>query len=257
MRIVIKVSSQLVATQVWRYCQIIADAINNGCEIVVVSGGAVKRGMGALQITNSSTLDQQAASGIGQVELMKVWSKSAKKSNLHVAQLQYTHHDLLDSASNISAVIQRYFDWGQILPIANGNDVAIDEETRLTSRVSENSALAQLLANRINADLLVILGLQKGVYTSDPRLDRHAELIREVTDLSDAFLDQFSDSTPESGSFGGIKTNVENCLIAARAGIKVIVASGRPPSNLGRILNGEEIGTIFRPARQIFDPEML
>ena len=257
MRMVIKLSSQLVATQVWRYCRIIADAIKNGCEIVVVSGGAVKRGMETLHITNLSTLDQQAASGIGQVELMKVWSKSARKYGLYTAQIQYTHHDLLDPNSNISAVIQRYFDWGRVLPVANGNDVAIDEEARLTSKVSENSGLAQLLARRINADLLVLLGLQKGIYTTDPRIDHDAQLIREVTDLSDGFLDQFSDSTPENGSFGGIKTNVENCLIAARAGIKVIVASGRPPQNLRRILEGKELGTVFRPARPIFDPKIL
>lgn len=249
MRVVIKLSSQLVAARVWPYARIIIEAIKEGHEIIVVSGGAVKQGKQLLGLANPDTLEMQAASGIGQIGMMDDWASYARRNGFHTAQLLYTHHDLLDPACNAQDVIKCYFSWQRVLCVANGNDVAIDEETRLTAQISENSALARLLAQLINADLLVMLGLQKGVYTQDPRKNPGAQLIRGVTDLSDNFLKLFPECAPESGSFGGMRTNVDNCLQAARSGIRVVVASGLPPRNLRRILSGEKIGTTFVPAR--------
>lgn len=246
-RCVIKLSSQLTVRRVWPYVRIITEAMRQGDQLLVVAGGAVKRGSRMLGFGELTTLQKQAAAGIGQPKMMESWTKSGREFGMHVAQLQYTHHDILNPENNIRQVIEQYFEWG-VICIANANDVAIDEETRLTAKVSENSALARLLAETIEADTLILLGVQSGVYTVDPELDPSAQLIREVTDLSDSFLEQFSDEAAE-GSFGGMKTNAANCLQAARAGIKVIVTKGVPPNNLRLILNGQEMGTVFRPAR--------
>lgn len=247
MKIVVKLSSQLTVKSVWPYAKIIAEAMDCGNRFVVVSGGAVKRGLKLRGLENPTVLQQQAAAGLGQIGMMGGWLKSALQGHYQVAQLQYTHRDLEDPNCNADQVIAEYFEWGDVLPIVNANDVAIDEETRLTAQVSENSALASLLARKIGADKLIMLGLREGIYTDDPETCPDACLISEVTDLSDDFVNRFSDKATE-GSFGGAKTNVASCVLAARAGIPVTVASGLEPNNLRRILSGEKIGTFFRPA---------
>lgn len=249
MKFVVKISSQLTTKGIWAFVDIFSEAMKRGDNVVVVAGGAVKSGSEMIGLNNPSVLQKQAAAGIGQTKMIANWQMSAYVFGLCVAQLLYTHRDILDPNCNIEEVINEYFAWGDILTIANGNDVVIDEETRLTALVSENSGLASLLAQRIKADKLVMLGVQEGIYTADPKLDPKAKLIREVTDLSDSFIEKFSDEAAE-GSFGGAKTNVDSCVKAARAGIEVVVASGIDANNLRRILNGQKIGTFFQPAQR-------
>jgi len=244
---VVKISSQLT-WNIPAYASPILKAMRRN-RVVVVSGGAVRRGIEAAGLTmaTATTLQMQAAAGPGQLELMKEWQACC--GDTKIAQFLYTHHLFDDPTNNIREVIDQALDMG-MLPVANGLDTVTNEETRLTAKVSENSGVASRLAVILEADTLVMLGNQPYIYDSSPETNPFAQPIREVIDLSDEFLEQFPKEEAQDGSFGGIRANVESCLYAARRGVKVVVTSGRNHKNLPRILRGEEVtGTVFRPQK--------
>lgn len=243
--IVVKLSSQF--DNIMPLAKVIAGAMRCGKRIVVVAGGAVKRGLSLHGLTTitATTLQMQAAAGVGQLMMMSAWTDCLGELGIWVAQLQLTHHVLDDPTNNIAQVIEQILDWGQ-LPVANGLDTVTNEETVQTGKISENSGIASRLAVLIKAETLALLGMQPCIFTSNPVDDPAAKPIREVTDPSDAFLDQFPEENAQNGSFGGNRRNVESCLYAARRGVKVFVAQATR-ENLEQILGGDEVGTIFRP----------
>jgi len=246
MRCVIKISSQLT-TRVAEYAKIIIWAMEQGHLVVSVVGGSVREGLQVLRLSDTP-LDQQVAAGVGQIRMMQCWGRACRRSGVEAAQLLFTHDDVLVGPNNIREVIERCWELRnpRVALFANANDVVLDREARLTAKVSENAMGAAILARRLEADKLFLLGLVPGVFTTDPSVDPSAELIREVTELDPAFAEQFSDES-QDGSFGGMRKTVEACIFAASAGSEVYVACGRPAGNLRRLFQGEEIGTVFRP----------
>jgi glutamate 5-kinase len=216
-------------------------------DIVVVSSGAVAAGRERLSLTQlpKDLPVKQMLSAIGQPRLMALYEQIFGLYGLTIAQVLLTRADLADrrrylnSRNTLTALLEH-----GIIPIVNENDTVATEEIR----VGDNDSLSALVANLIDADLLVLLTDQPGLYTADPERDPTAQLVTEVTesDISPA-LWQAAGGTANGLGTGGMITKLQAADLARRSGTTVIIASGSEPNVLVRLVAGEKLGTWFRP----------
>jgi glutamate 5-kinase len=218
-----------------------------GRELVIVTSGAVAEGMARLGWTDRPTaLPQlQAAAAVGQMGLVQAYADVLRDHDIHSAQILLTHEDLSDRARYLNArgTLRALLDHG-VIPVVNENDTVATDEIRF----GDNDTLAALVANLIEADVLVILTDQHGLFDSDPRKNPDARMLPEVVAGSAALE---SMASPEGGRLGrgGMYTKVMAAKRAARSGAATVVASGAEPEVLWRIAQGDEIGTLFKPVQ--------
>ena len=215
-------------------------------EIIVVSSGAVAAGrerLGLMQLPKDLPV-KQMLSAIGQPRLMALYEQIFGLYGLTIAQVLLTRADLADrrrylnSRNTLTALLEH-----GIIPIVNENDTVATEEIR----VGDNDNLSALVANLIDADLLVLLTDQAGLYTADPILDPTAQLVTNVTEPDiPPSLWQAAGGTANGIGTGGMVTKLQAADLARRSGTTVVIASGREPNVLTRLVAGEKLGTWFQ-----------
>ncbi len=225
--------------------QVAAFAARGGTPVVVTSG-AIAAGSARLGLPRRPRTipEKQAAAAVGQSYLMAAWEQAFRHHGLQVAQVLLTGGDLADrrrftNAQNTLATLLEY----GVVPVINENDtVAVDE-----IRVGDNDTLSATVAVLVGADLLVILSDIEGLYTSDPRCDPRATLIPTVRGVDAALLESAGGTGSAVGT-GGMRTKLVAARRVADYGIPMAIASGQEAANLGRLLAGETVGTVFLPA---------
>jgi glutamate 5-kinase len=226
----------------------IADLVSQGHELVVVSSGAVAEGMSRMgwKCRPTSLHDLQAAAAIGQMGLVKAWESCFARRGLHTAQVLLTHDDLSNRKRYLNALstLRTLLSLG-VIPVVNENDTVANDELRF----GDNDTLAALVANLVDADLLVLLTDQQGLYDRDPGASRDAQLISEAR-VDAALLDEVAGESRSGLGLGGMITKIRAARVAARSATATIIAGGTQPQILQRIAAGEEVGTLLKPAQR-------
>jgi len=210
-------------------------------KVVLVSSGAVAEGMQRLGWKKRPTAvnELQAAAAVGQMGLVQMYESCFAQHSLHTAQVLLTHDDLADRKRYLNArsTLRTLLDLG-VIPIINENDTVVTDEIRF----GDNDTLASLVANLIEADALVILTDQAGLYSADPRKNLDAKFIQHAR-AGDEALEQMAGGAGSSVGTGGMLTKILAAKRAARSGAHTIIASGREKEVLIKLAFGEVIGT--------------
>lgn len=217
-----------------------------GVELVLVSSGAIAEGMTRLgwKMRPRAVYELQAAAAVGQMGLVQLYESCFQRHGMHTAQILLTHEDLSarDRYLNARSTLRTLLRLG-VVPVVNENDTVATEEIRL----GDNDTLAGLVANLVEARLLVILTDQGGLYDADPRSHPHAALVAEGN-AGDPALEALAGGSGSLGR-GGMRTKLSAAALAARSGTATIIAPGREPEALVRIAEGEPLGTLLRPSQ--------
>ncbi len=252
-RWVVKIGSSLLTDEgrgldnaaIARWAEQIARLREQGKEIILVSSGAVAEGMARLgwKTRPHAIYELQAAAAIGQMGLIQSYESCFKKHGLHTAQILLTHDDLSNRKRYLNArsTLKTLLTLGTI-PIINENDTVATEEIRF----GDNDTLAAMVANLVEADLLIILTDTQGLFTTDPRSNPEAELIAEGQANNPEFQKMAGPSAGQLGR-GGMSTKVTAAQRAARSGTATLITSGRTDNALIRIANHERLGTLLFP----------
>lgn len=222
----------------------IAAARAAGTEIVLVSSGAVAEGINRLGWSERPRAihELQAAAAVGQMGLVQAWESAFIAHGRHTAQVLLTHDDLSDRKRYLNArsALRTLLAMG-VVPVVNENDTVVTDEIRF----GDNDTLGALVANLVEADLLLILTDQEGMYDRDPRHDPEAQLIREAS-AEDTALEAMAGGGGALGR-GGMRTKVRAARLAARSGTATLIASGREPSVIADTVAGGDHGTLLVP----------
>jgi glutamate 5-kinase len=252
---VVKLGSSIVAEEngelrlsiVARICEEVAALHRGGVDVVVVTSGAIARGMQLLGLgARPATVQElQAASAVGQGRLYRTYDGLLRDRGIQTAQVLLTFFDMSARAHYLNArnTLSKLLEW-RIVPVINEND------TTTTNEVSfgDNDFLAAQVSVLVNADLLVLLTDADGLYTADPRTSPDAELVREVTDPAE--LDGFKiGHSPSPLGSGGMRSKVVAAEMASAAGIPTVIGSGLVDGVLARAWAGDSAGTRFLPQK--------
>src|SRR4051794_37364418 len=250
-RIVVKVGSSLVTNEgrgvdaeaVGNWCRQMAALAAEGREVVMVSSGAIAEGMKRLgwAARPKEVHELQAAAAVGQMGLAQIYESKLREHGLGSAQVLLTHADLADRERYLNArsTLLTLLSL-QVLPVINENDTVVNDEIKF----GDNDTLGALVANLVEADVLVILTDQKGLYTADPRKDPGAQFVH-VGKAGDAALEAMAGGAGSSIGRGGMITKILAAKRAARSGASTVIAWGREPDALLRLVQGEGIGTML------------
>lgn len=225
------------------WVQQIVQLRQRGVEVVLVSSGSVAEGMARLgwKQRPKAIHDLQAAAAVGQMGLVQTWEQSFKAHDVHSAQVLVTHDDLsdrkryLNARSTLLALISH-----GVVPVVNENDTVVTDEIRF----GDNDTLGALVTNLVEADLLVILTDQDGMFDADPRTNPSARLISHAR-ASDPALVGVAGGSAGSLGRGGMATKLRAAQLAARSGAASIIVGGRLPAVLSRIQQAEAVGTLL------------
>jgi glutamate 5-kinase len=250
-RLVVKVGSSLVTDEgrgldvaaVANWARAIAALRQRGREVLLVSSGAVAEGMRRLGWSRRPHAMQQlqAAAAVGQMGLAQAYESEFRRHGMQTAQILLTHEDLADrtrylnARSTLTTLLAL-----DVVPVINENDTVVTDEIK----VGDNDTLGALVANLIEADCLLILTDQPGLYTADPRIDPQARLLHQVR-AGDPTLESAAGGAGSPLGKGGMLTKVLAARRAASGGAHTVVASGREPGVLRRLIEGEDLGTLF------------
>ncbi len=214
-------------------------------EVLLVTSGAVAAGMHRMGLkTRPHALHElQAMAAIGQMYLVQAYEAAFSRHGRHTAQVLLTHDDLADRRRYLNArsTLRTLLDH-RVVPVINENDTVATEEIRF----GDNDTLAALVTNLVEADLLLILTDQAGLYERDPRLDPHARLVSEGQ-AGDPKLLEMAGGCGALGR-GGMRTKLAAAEKASRSGAATVIASGREPEVILRVVAGEPLGTYLKPA---------
>lgn len=248
-RLVVKVGSALVTNDgrgldhahLALWSEQIAKLTHLGREIVLVSSGAIAEGMLRLGWNKrpKAINDLQAAAAVGQMGLIEAYERSFRSHGLHTAQILLTHADLSNRERYLNArsTLRRLLEL-RVVPIINENDTVTTDEIK----VGDNDTLGALVANLIEADALIILTDQKGLYTADPRKHADAEFVQEAM-AGDPKLEEMAGGAGSSVGTGGMLTKILAARRAARSGTHTVIVSGREQDVLARLAAGEMLGS--------------
>ncbi len=250
-RIVVKVGSSLVtdegrgldAAAIGQWCEQLAALVKDGREVIMVSSGAIAEGMKRLGWASrpKAIHELQAAAAVGQMGLVQVYETQLRQNGIGSAQVLLTHADLADRERYLNArsTLLTLLSLG-VVPVINENDTVVNDEIKF----GDNDTLGSLVANLVEADALVILTDQKGLYTADPRKDPAAQFVH-VGKAGDAALEAMAGGVGSSIGSGGMITKILAAKRAAGSGASTVIAWGREPSVLIRLSQGEAIGTLL------------
>lgn len=225
----------------------IAYILKKRYEIVMVSSGAIAAGVGKMKTTKPKTIsEQQAAASVGQCSLILAYEKAFARHSYKVAQVLLTRDDLSHRRRYLNArnTIFTLLNWG-IIPIINENDTVVVEEIMF----GDNDNLSAMIANLIEADLLVMLTDIDGLYDKDPRRNKKAKLIPLVEKI-DHGVEKCANAIASTFGRGGMLSKVQAAKKVSMAGIPTIVANGTKRHVLRQIFDGKEVGTLFLPQKQ-------
>jgi glutamate 5-kinase len=248
-RIVIKVGSSLVTNEgkgldeqaIGHWCEQLAALVKQGKEVIMVSSGAVAEGMKRLGwATRPKEIHElQAAAAVGQMGLVQMYETKLRASGIGSAQVLLTHADLADRERYLNArsTLLTLLQLG-VVPVINENDTVVNDEIKF----GDNDTLGALVANLVEADVLIILTDQRGLYTADPRKDATAEFVH-AAQAGDPELERMAGGAGSRIGTGGMITKILAAKRAAGSGASTLIAWGREPDVLLRLASGEGIGT--------------
>ena len=251
MRIVIKIGTSTLThksgsvniRRMESLCKTVSDIMNSGCEVILVSSGAIGMGIGKLNLKErpSDIAGKQAAAAVGQCELMYIYDREFNSYNRTVAQLLLTAPDLQnpDRHKKFEDTVEKLIKYG-VLPIINDNDTVATEEIEF----GDNDTLSAIVAASVKADLLIILSDIDGLYDSDPHKNADAKLISDVYEITEETEALASGAGSELGT-GGMITKLRAAKIVTDSGCDMIIANGATPDLLYKITDGEAVGTRF------------
>lgn len=251
MRIVVKLGTSTLAhttghlniRRVEEICKVISDIKNAGDEVIMVSSGAIGMGVGKLSLKTKPTdiPTKQAAAAVGQCELMYTYDKLFSEYNHTVAQLLMTGADLKNEErhKNFSNTLNRLLEL-DVIPIINENDTVATEEIV----IGDNDTLAAIVAESIDADVLVLFSDIDGLYTADPHKNSDAKLIRTVREI-DADVEALAGGKGTELGTGGMVTKITAAKICMACGCDMIITNGNNPASLYDVIEGKEVGTRF------------
>jgi glutamate 5-kinase len=250
-RIVVKVGSSLVTDDgrgldeaaIGEWCRQLAALARDGREVIMVSSGAVAEGMKRLGWTDRphQIHELQAAAAVGQMGLAQMYESKLRENGMGSAQVLLTHADLADrerylnARSTLLTLLQL-----RVVPVINENDTVVNDEIKF----GDNDTLGALVANLVEADALVILTDQKGLYSADPRKDSSATFVHEGR-AGDPALEAMAGGAGSAMGKGGMITKILAAKRAAGSGASTVIAWGREPDCLVRLAQGEAIGTLL------------
>ena len=252
-RIVVKIGSSLLTKggkgldkiAIAQWVAQMASLRKSGIDVILVSSGSVAEGVWRLGLkARPTTLHElQAAAAVGQMGLVRVFDDTFQQHDLHASQVLLTHDDLsnrqryLNARSTLLTLLQ----FG-VVPVINENDTVATEEIRF----GDNDTLAALVANLVEADLLLILTDQQGLFTADPSIHNDATLISQIN-VNDERLESMAGESRSGLGRGGMSTKVSAARLAARSGAATVIAAGATNNVIQAVLNGDVIGTHFLP----------
>ena len=252
-RIIVKIGSALLTgggrgldkTAIAGWVAQIAELCKQDREVVLVSSGSVAEGMSRLgwKTRPDSLPELQAAASVGQMGLVQTYETLFRSHGLHTAQVLLTHDDLsrrdryLNSRSTLLTLLKL-----GVVPIINENDTVATEEIRF----GDNDTLGALVANSLEADVLVILTDQSGLFERDPSLDPTAKLIHEAS-INDPALSEMVGESRSGLGRGGMVTKLRAARLAARSGAATVIVGGKERQVLTRVIAGELLGTFLVP----------
>ncbi len=250
-RIVVKVGSSLVTNEgkgvdaeaISNWCRQMAALAQDGREVIMVSSGAIAEGMKRLgwSARPKELHELQAAAAVGQMGLAQMYETKLREQGMGSAQVLLTHGDLADrerylnARSTLLTLLSH-----KVVPVINENDTVVTDEIKF----GDNDTLGALVANLVEADALVILTDQKGLYSADPRKDPNARFI-DVATAGDPALEQMAGGAGSRVGTGGMITKVLAAKRAAGSGASTVIAWGRETDVLVRLTQGEAIGSLF------------
>ena len=249
---VVKIGSALVTNegrgvdrdQVRVWVDQIAALRRQGFDTVLVSSGSIAEGMSRLGIHRrpEALFELQALAAVGQMGLTQIFESCFQAHGMHTAQILLTQEDVSDRTRYLNArsTLRSLIRYG-VVPVINENDTVSTDDIRL----GDNDTLAGLVTNLVEADLLLILTDQEGLYTADPRRNPDATLVRDAL-AGNTALDAMAGEGGALGR-GGMHTKLNAARLASRSGTPTRIASGREPEVLARIAGGEPIGTLLTP----------
>jgi glutamate 5-kinase len=250
-RIVVKVGSSLVTNEgrgldeaaIGEWCRQLAQLVRDGREVVMVSSGAIAEGMKRLgwRTRPHEIHELQAAAAVGQMGLAQMYETKLRENEIGSAQVLLTHADLADRERYLNArsTLVTLLRLG-VVPVINENDTVVNDEIKF----GDNDTLGALVANLVEADALIILTDQKGLYTADPRKDPNAKFVHEAA-AGDPALEAMAGGAGSSIGRGGMITKILAAKRAAGSGASTVIAWGREADALLRLTRGESIGTLL------------
>ncbi len=259
-RIVVKIGSsslhhmstgEINFTKMERLVRELCELKNQGKDVILVSSGAIAVGKKVMNISPSEkdTPVKQACAAVGQARLMMIYQKLFAEYNQNTAQILMTKHTVVDdinrrNAHNTFTELLKL----SVIPVVNENDTVAVHEVEDT--FGDNDFLSAIVANLVEADLLILLSDIDGLYTDDPRYNKDAKFISLVNNLEEV-MDMGKDTTGSSIGTGGMSAKLHAATVSVNAGTDMIIASGKDVRVIHKIMEGRNYGTLFKANRDV------
>ena len=226
----------------------LSDLRNRGVDVILVTSGAIMAGRTALGFAErpQDISEKQACAAVGQARLMMIYQKFFAEYNQVCGQILVTKNNLTEPESRANA--RNTFDELlklKVIPVVNENDTVATQEIESLAVFGDNDTLSAVVAELVEADLLILLSDIDGLYTADPHASDDAEFVSTVASLDESVLSMGKSTTGSSAGTGGMATKLSAAGIAMGAGIDMVIGSGEDFRILHRILDGESVGTLF------------
>jgi glutamate 5-kinase len=255
MRIVVKIGTSTLTHQTGmlnirraeNLVKVLSDLKNFGHELILVSSGSIGMGVGKLMLSGrpDDMPTKQAASAVGQVELMYTYDKLFNQFNHNVAQILLTSEDIHNEkrSINIKNSISRLLEL-KAIPIINENDAVSTDEIGVETTIGENDTLSAIVSSLLQADILIILSDIDGLYTSNPHEDKNAKLIPVVEEVTPEIM-ALAHGKGSNLSSGGMTTKLKAAEIVNKTGCDMVIINGNNPELLYDVIEGKPAGTKF------------
>ncbi len=257
-RIVIKIGSsslmhestgKMNLLKIEKLVRLIVDLKNSGKEIVLVSSGAIAVGRNTIGLeTRPNERDlKQACAAIGQAKLMMVYQKIFSEYNTIAAQVLLTKNNVTNDVSRDNAMntLKQIISIGAI-PVVNENDSVSTYEIEQLQTFGDNDRLSAIVASLIDADLLILLTDIDGLYTDDPKKNKDASFVPYVNEISEEYASMGKDTAQSGFGTGGMSSKIDAARMAGMIGADTCITNGDDVTNIIRIINGENVGTLFK-----------
>ena len=260
-RVVIKIGTSTITydngrfnlSNLERICRSVANQMNQGREIILVSSGAIGVGVGRLRLPEKPKLmrEKQAIAAVGQCELMSMYSRLMADYHYAVAQILLTKDDIdydqtrMNICNTFETLLEK-----EIVPIVNENDTVSTIEISHNGTFGDNDSLSAIVSVLVGADLLILLTDIDGLYTLDPRTSSDAVFIQSVEEITNQIEESAGGAGSKRGT-GGMRSKIMAARIATEAGLDTIIANGSTSRIVDHILSGQPVGTWFKGQNQL------